>query len=82
MIRVTVELFPHGQVTRGIVLGQFFIINDGTGSPTKGNYKISEKDGPRLDLKNYPREKGFLKLVEKSLLKIGKYKDAGKELRD
>jgi hypothetical protein len=39
MIRVTVELLPHGDESRKRLLGLLYITNDGTGTPEVGNYK-------------------------------------------
>lgn len=38
MIRVTVELVPHGVESQKYTLGVATIANDGTGTPTRGNY--------------------------------------------
>ncbi len=38
MIRVTIELFPHGQQSLRETLGVMDIWNDATGDPTTGNY--------------------------------------------
>ncbi len=40
MIRVTVELLPHGDESRKRHLGTATIANDGTGTTTHGNYNI------------------------------------------
>ncbi len=40
MIRVTVELLPHGDESRRRHLGTAIIANDGTGTDTQGNYNI------------------------------------------
>jgi hypothetical protein len=40
MIRVTIELLPHGDETRKRHLGTAIIANDGTGKDTHGNYNI------------------------------------------
>lgn len=39
MIRVTVELIPHGDEVRKRVVGVMEIANDGTGDQVTGNYK-------------------------------------------
>jgi hypothetical protein len=41
VIVVTLELWPGGRSEGSQVLGKAFIANDGTGSPTVGNYKFS-----------------------------------------
>jgi hypothetical protein len=38
MIVIRVELWPHGDQSRAVELGGARIFNDGTGSPTRGNY--------------------------------------------
>lgn len=38
MIRVTVELLPHGDASRARHLGTMTIANDGTGTLQRGNY--------------------------------------------
>lgn len=47
MIRVTIELFPHGDETRKRTLGSADIWNDGSGDISTGNYgyRIRGKDG-------------------------------------
>lgn len=39
MIRVTIELLPHGDATRKRVLGRLEVANDGTGTTEVGNYR-------------------------------------------
>lgn len=38
MIKVTIEFWNHGDPLDKKVLGEAFIINDGTGAFTRGNY--------------------------------------------
>lgn len=40
MIRITIELFPHGDSNRSKVLGIMDIWNDGSGDINTGNYKF------------------------------------------
>lgn len=59
MLRIVVELWPHGDGTRKKILSQFDIANDGTGTPERGNYKM--RMGPTKEwiervVENYPRE--------------------------
>lgn len=61
MIRVTVELVPHG-VFKPILLGKAYIRNEGTGTPTRGNYtfEFTNKAGGHWKegaLFNFPRKK-------------------------
>lgn len=59
MLRVRVELIPHGDESRLEVLDECYIVNDGTGTATGeheggiGNYYVTEID-PRV--KDYPEE--------------------------
>jgi hypothetical protein len=41
MIKITVELLPHGDESRKRKLGEMRIWNTLTGTPTKGDYKFS-----------------------------------------
>jgi len=40
MLRVTIELLPLGDEEHKEKLGEVLIINDGTGTPQIGNYKV------------------------------------------
>ncbi len=40
MLRITIELVPHGVESRKRVLGQAIIANDGTGTHDTGNYNV------------------------------------------
>jgi len=40
VIRVTIEMLPHGDESRKRHLGTAIIANDGTGTATQGNYNI------------------------------------------
>ena len=46
MLRCTIELLPHGDETRKRVIGVVEIANDGTGTPTMGNYGVVLKKTP------------------------------------
>ena len=41
MIVIKIELWPHGIRKKSREIGRIVIANDGTGTPTKGNYKVS-----------------------------------------
>lgn len=62
MIRVTVELVPHG-IGTPVVIGSAKIYNDGTGTLTTGNYKgyLCGKNGRRLrhdmEVTNFKRKR-------------------------
>lgn len=61
MLRVTIELLPHGNEARARVLGTAYIVNDGFGSESSGNYQVTlsrrggkERKGEVLD---FPRKR-------------------------
>ena len=61
MIRVTVELIPYG-VGKPRTLGTAVIANDGTGTPTRGNYvaRFYNKRGrmwKTSTLRDWPRKR-------------------------
>jgi hypothetical protein len=62
VLRVTVELFPHGVVREGKILSQFHIINDGTGDHLWGNYKVVKKQKVK-ELSGYRRSKPVEALI-------------------
>lgn len=72
MIRVKVEIVPHGVESRAEVLDEVVIANDGTGRATGqneggwGNYEVFDGDYPRVV--DYPHmyAAGFIKHVERS----------------
>ena len=39
MLKITIELLPGGDETKSRVLGEATIVNDETGTLTRGNYK-------------------------------------------
>lgn len=43
MLKVTIDLIPFG-IGKPKTLKEFYIANDGTGTTTKGNYKVKMKD--------------------------------------
>lgn len=59
MIRVTVELIPFG-IGKPVVIGRGVIINDGTGTSTRGSYDFSftgKKSWSRQgSIFNFPRK--------------------------
>lgn len=72
MIYVRMELWPKGDKTKARVLGQAFIANDATGTPTRGNYKAvltnrANRPFRGAVVKNFPRKSknvfDLLKLV-------------------
>lgn len=69
MLRITIEVIPHG-IGKPKVIKQFFIANDGTGTGTSGNYIASYRrsfSGPLGLVRGYPRKKlSVLRLVAKA----------------
>jgi len=62
MIRVEIKLWPRGDRSKEKTLGAINIANEGTGSPTKGNYKAAlfGKGGRRLKVvkvEGFPRRR-------------------------
>ncbi len=49
MIRITVEMVPHGMESKKYEIGRAIIANDGTGNQTLGNYEyvINRVDGDK-----------------------------------
>lgn len=61
MIYVRIELWPRGDKKKAKLLGQAFIANDATGTPTRGNYKAIMTDKRNRPfraaiVKNFPRK--------------------------
>ena len=63
MIRVTIDLLPHGSEERKSHLGTILIANDGTGTMTRGNYRatLSTRGKPKriwrsVHLTDFPRK--------------------------
>lgn len=62
MIRVTVELVPHGDESRARVLARGTMTNDGTGTLQRGNYRfqLSQSGRPNAtsrvgSVRDFPR---------------------------
>ena len=61
MIYVRIEIWPYGDKTKARLLGQAFIANDASGTPTRGNYKAILTDKRNRPfraavVKNFPRK--------------------------
>lgn len=59
MIKITVELWPFGSEVNKRTLAVMDIANDGTGTATRGNYKVRRFGQLAWDEKvveNYPRK--------------------------
>lgn len=41
MLKVTIELWPHGRSDAAEALGTVFLVNDGKGGETRGSYEAS-----------------------------------------
>lgn len=75
MLRVTVEIVPHGDESRAETLTEIFIGNDGTGTHEAGNYDIytadprgkplprNKRDGWIGRIEGFPREEGHRDLL-------------------
>ena len=62
MLVVRIELWPHGDMTRRKTLATGFIANTGTGTPTRGNYRVELKDAlgrpwRRGTVEGFPRKR-------------------------
>jgi hypothetical protein len=71
MIIVKIEIWPFGRKELKRDLATFKIINDGTGTLEKGNYKVIDFCSIEK-IKEYPRKKGFLPLVIEALQLLNK----------
>lgn len=68
MIEIKVVLSPGGDVWHQEMVGQLFIVNDGTGTIDIGNYDYI-MDHARGRIENYPRYDGIWKLIQAILNK-------------
>lgn len=63
MINIDIELWPHGYQERSVRIGQIEIINDGTGTLSRGNYvvKLYRKNSTKVwkegRVENFPRKR-------------------------
>ena len=71
MLRVTIELVPHGDESRAKRIGEMIIANDSTGSYERGNYKAVidadqwTGDGIKhANLQNWDRRNNVWGLIE------------------
>lgn len=61
MIKVIIELWPHGFESRAKVLGTAFISNDGTGTDKRGNYDVNlfgktTRSFRHIRIRDFPRK--------------------------
>lgn len=83
MLRVTIDIVPHGNESASETIGQYIVYNDGTGSHEIGNYTILDElaggDGDHEPLGtrigkiyNFERQKpsytkGWLRLIAQAM---------------
>lgn len=77
MLRITVELVPHGDEDRAKEIAQMVIANDGTGDPYLGNYEgwigadeYTDEPAKFGIIKGHDRSKGVWELVRLMLKSI------------
>lgn len=78
MIVIPFEMWPHGRVTKKFSLGEIRIINDGTGTSSRGNYivevwgKSKARPARKVTIKDWPRlSRPVHELVLAALLAAG-----------
>lgn len=81
MLRVTIELIPHGIETQAKTIGVVEIINDGTGNQQAGNYNVTASHAGKYfgrsglfkkgSVKNFYRELSPYRLLSRALKAIG-----------
>ena len=70
MLRVTIDLIPHGREDEKKTLRTIEIINDGTSRHRSvGNYSITSGE-TEATISGYSRANGFLLLISKSIFEI------------
>jgi hypothetical protein len=77
MLRITIELLPHGSEAKKRYLGTIEIANTG-GTPTRGNYRVrlSKRDKPNqvwkeAQIANFPRRRlGAYDLLYRALAAV------------
>jgi hypothetical protein len=70
MIRITVELVPHGDESKATMIETMLIANDATGNYIKGNYAYAYSDISGVKsgvVKKHPRRMGAWPLIAKAL---------------
>jgi hypothetical protein len=67
MLRITVDLVPHGDESRVQPIGEMIIANDGTGSEEFSNYVFAMHDDKRGTdfgtIEDFYRNAGFWELI-------------------
>lgn len=71
MLVVKIELWPHGHESLAEEIARGYIANDGTGTPTKGNYQFlftaNERSGEGDSPPFYPDEKKVRKAMRATI---------------
>lgn len=62
MLEIQIRLSPRGNTSEQRLIGQLFIVNDGTGTEEFGNYNYV-LDGQRGRIEKHPRTLGAWSLV-------------------
>jgi len=76
LIKIIIELWPHGFETNKMKLGEMKIANDGTGTPSKGNYYFDlflkrKKVWKSGKITNFPRgNKNIFYLIKQCLNEV------------
>lgn len=72
MLRITVELIPHGRIHKKRTLGVLEISNDGTGSHERGNYTCSFDGKPEGEYRvnDHARNLSFWNLIKKAITEM------------
>lgn len=78
MISIDISLWPHGFANKAENLGRIEIINDSSGTATRGNYKVIlyKKNSTQIwkqgEVKNFPRKRlGSYDLLLRGLKAVG-----------
>ena len=73
MLVIKIELWPYGYATGARELGRMYIINDGTGTAKRGNYRVDRWTGAQTvhyrKIKNWPRMRKNVWALLKAALK-------------
>ena len=73
MLKITIEVLPHGKKANRKVLGNATIINDSTGDEEIGNYDATVLGASPVRVEGFKRSDGVWKLLYKVLQEV--YKD-------
>ena len=73
MLKVTVEILPHGYDDEREVIGEMTIINDGTGNRLMGSYDIEANEAGKEThgrITNYFRAQSLWKLLGEAMEEV------------